>query len=97
MERKFKVYDPEFQNDTVLTTQEGELVKLKGYSKFEFIAIKLDNTWNIYEKTTGKRLSDGDKALHLAKKQARDYLNQHTDKNPEILRNQIAKFPRLNR
>lgn len=55
MNKKYQIKLPNKQTSTV----SGRLSKIKGYSKFNFFAHKLDGQWHIREFTSGLRLCSG--------------------------------------
>jgi hypothetical protein len=76
---------------------ECQEVKLKGYSKFRFLAAKIGKYWSVHEYTTGRCVSVGyNTNLAVAKKTARTYLDKHTGQETKIMKEQISMFEALN-
>jgi hypothetical protein len=65
--------------------------KLKGYSKFLFFAFKAGKFWHVCEWTTGREVSTGfNKTLADAKKSARQYLDEHSERDMTKIEAAIA-------
>jgi len=96
-EKIYKIYDPEFEDNSVVIEKPGQEVKLKGYSKFRFVAVKLAKIWDVYEYTTGAKLTECTATtLVEAKKQAREYLNKNCNMDAKVLQEKINEWPVLN-
>jgi len=94
MEQTFKINE-----NGLISTVQGEIIKLKGYSKFKFFAHKTkDIGWSIRELTTGHCAHSGNsRNLTELKARARDYLKEQTGGKVKALQEEIAKYEILNK